>query len=259
MLQDFGTLLYLNTNFMEGGEGRLVLSFRYFDPTDPIVILFFTPTEILLYAERAPDAEALRAPDALAGRPYGKSTALALWAARKAIGNYRGRLEDLINELQDLERQFDHPRYRQLVLEFSRVFDRLEDLRDVLLTLEETTVAEVETRYVSFDWKVLLAENSNLVDRCQHRINMLRDIAHDHEIQTTSELNRRIERLNDVVRRLTAITLILMIPTLITSHFGMNFTRMPELGAPWGYPAVIAAEVTLLVAGAIAFRRIGWL
>ena len=55
------------------------------------------------------------------------------------------------------------------------------------------------------------------------RLAMLRDLSRDHELRVTTELNLRIEKLNDVVKRLTAITVILMIPTLIASHFGMNF------------------------------------
>ena len=41
--------------------------------------------------------------------------------------------------------------------------------------------------------------------------------------------------LNVVVKRLTAFTVILMIPTLIAGIYGMNFLYMPELAWPFGY------------------------
>jgi magnesium transporter len=66
-------------------------------------------------------------------------------------------------------------------------------------------------------------------------------------------------RLNEVVKTLTALTIILMSMTLIASVYGMNFVHMPELrwhqGYLWalGLMAVIGASVAAL------FRRIDWL
>lgn len=88
---------------------------------------------------------------------------------------------------------------------------------------------------------------------------MLKDVMRDHELQVTMELNRRIERLNDVVKRLTAITVLLMVPTLIASHFGMNFAYMPELKIPWVYPFVVGFQIVIVGVGIYIFRKIGWL
>jgi magnesium transporter len=87
---------------------------------------------------------------------------------------------------------------------------------------------------------------------------VLRDLRQDYETEATSGLNKKIAKLNDVVRKLTAIIVILMIPTLIASHFGMNFTHMPELAVPWAYPAVIVFQVILLGAGIYIFHKIDW-
>jgi magnesium transporter len=87
----------------------------------------------------------------------------------------------------------------------------------------------------------------------------LRDLRQDFETQTTSDLNSRIVRLNDVVKKLTAITVILMIPNLIASHFGMNFVNMPELQVPWAYPAVIAFQFIFMGMGFWYFHKIDWL
>jgi magnesium transporter len=66
-------------------------------------------------------------------------------------------------------------------------------------------------------------------------------------------------RLNEVVRRLTASSIILMSVTLIAGIYGMNFDRMPELGWTYGYP--FALGLMVLVAGGLAllFKRIDWL
>lgn len=54
----------------------------------------------------------------------------------------------------------------------------------------------------------------------------------DFSIRASEDLNKRILKLNNVVTRLTAVTVIFMLPTLIASHFGMNFQFMPELHQP---------------------------
>ncbi|MBI4336850.1 MAG: magnesium transporter CorA family protein [Chloroflexi bacterium] len=256
---DFSALLALSANFLEAVEGRIVLSLEHFDVPDPNNLLFLSGDKAILYSKAPPTPEALQGLGKLFSKPYGKSTALAFLVLKGTVANYKAKLESLIAGTRDLEQQFDVQKHRNLVLEFERLFDRLEDLHEILIKLEETTLKEVETRYISFDYKVLLAEASNLLDRCRNRFNMLKDLARDHEMQVTSELNRRIERLNEVVKRLTAVTVILMVPTLIASHFGMNFAYMPELRVPWAYPAVVIAQVVLVVAGVVVFRRIGWL
>jgi magnesium transporter len=60
--------------------------------------------------------------------------------------------------------------------------------------------------------------------------------------------------LNLVVKRLTALTVILMVPTLIAGIYGMNFLNMPELGWTLGYPFALGLML-LAVACAVAFFR----
>jgi Mg2+ and Co2+ transporter CorA len=128
-----------------------------------------------------------------------------------------------------------------------------------VLRLQERVYPQIETEYISFDYRVLVAEVNSLEGRYRRRLSMVRDLRQDFETQTTSELNTKIVKLNDVVKKLTAITVILMIPNLIASHFGMNFANMPELSVAWAYPAVIIFQFLFMGLGFWWFRRIGWL
>ncbi len=65
-------------------------------------------------------------------------------------------------------------------------------------------------------------------------------------------------RLNEVMKVLTVVTVILLPPTLIAGIYGMNFQRMPELSSPYGYPAALASMVLMAVGFAWYFRRRGW-
>ncbi|MEP6758511.1 MAG: CorA family divalent cation transporter [Actinomycetota bacterium] len=75
------------------------------------------------------------------------------------------------------------------------------------------------------------------------------------ELQVAKEANK----LNDTVRTLTAWAGILVVPTLIASIYGMNFTRMPELGWHLGYPFAIALMSAASFALWLMFKRRGWL
>ena len=52
--------------------------------------------------------------------------------------------------------------------------------------------------------------------------------------------------MNTVMRTLTSVTIIMMIPTLITSMFGMNLINGME-SKPWGF--VIAIILSIAVSG----------
>ena len=64
--------------------------------------------------------------------------------------------------------------------------------------------------------------------------------------------------LNAIMKRLTAFTVVLMVPTLIAGIYGMNFDRMPELDWALGYPFALALMVVAAGAAISWFRRRGW-
>lgn len=63
--------------------------------------------------------------------------------------------------------------------------------------------------------------------------------------------------LNVVMKQLTLISIILMIPTLIASIFGMNVPNFME-NSLWALPAIIFGSLVFSVAGVILFRKRQW-
>lgn len=63
--------------------------------------------------------------------------------------------------------------------------------------------------------------------------------------------------LNVVMKQLTLISIILMIPTLIASIFGMNVPNFME-DVPWALPVIIFSSVMLSLLGVMLFRRRQW-
>jgi hypothetical protein len=256
---DFVPLTRLNTNFLQSSDQYLILNVKDVDVEDPNNLLFLTDSEVFLYAKKPPAPDALKPFEGILAKPFGRSTVITFVVLNKVLESCKGWIEYLIGQVRELEQNFDYARYRDLSLRFERFDDMLEELHDLLLKLEERSVKRVDTRAISVDYSILIAENLSLQGRCGRRISMLKDLVREHEMRATNELNRRIERLSEVVRRLTAVTVILMLPTLVASHYGMNFVHMPELQSPWAYPAVIISQVSLLVTGVLVFRKIGWL
>jgi magnesium transporter len=64
--------------------------------------------------------------------------------------------------------------------------------------------------------------------------------------------------LNAIMKRLTAFTVVLMVPTLIAGVYGMNFVHMPELAWGLGYPFALGLMLLTVIAAVTWFRRRGW-
>ncbi|WP_019180433.1 magnesium and cobalt transport protein CorA [Microbacterium yannicii] len=64
---------------------------------------------------------------------------------------------------------------------------------------------------------------------------------------------------NDQVKKISGWAAILFGPTLVGTIYGMNFTYMPELDWPWGYPMALALMAATSATLYIVFKRHHWL
>jgi magnesium transporter len=64
---------------------------------------------------------------------------------------------------------------------------------------------------------------------------------------------------NTVIKIFTVVTVVFMPPTLIASIYGMNFSFMPELSWPWGYPVAILLMVISSLSFLWYFKKKKWL
>ncbi len=123
-------------------------------------------------------------------------------------------------------------------------------LRDLVLTLRQFEGRFISVKNVPyfqdvFDHLLRLAEKTDLMREA---------------IATTFEgyLSILSNSLNEVMKRLTALTVILMAPTLIAGIYGMNFKFIPASPNPFGFYAIVALMTFLIIALSCYFKKKKW-
>ena len=118
--------------------------------------------------------------------------------------------------------------------------------RDTILSLSRVEFAAIrpELRPYLRDVHDRMVRIGDLLDSFRDELTTLLDI---HATQVSN-------RLNEVMKVLTAFTVILLPVTLVTGIYGMNFHDMPELGWRLGYPWALGLMVAVGL-GVYAFLR----
>jgi Mg2+ and Co2+ transporter CorA len=252
-------LLELNTNFSQVTSQYLLLNIKEYSNEKPDNLLFLTEDTVFLCSRNVPSLTIVETFEDVLQKSFGKSTIMTFLVLNQILDKHIQQLESFGGRIRKLEDNFNHDEYRILSMEFERYSDVLEEFHDLIIALQERRYKQMETQFIAFDYRVLIAESQSLQARCRRRLSYLKDLRQDHELKSTEELNQKIVRMNDILKKLTSITVILMLPTLIASHFGMNFYHMPELRIWWVYPAVILAQIVIMGVFFVIFRKIDWL
>lgn len=64
---------------------------------------------------------------------------------------------------------------------------------------------------------------------------------------------------NHIIKLFSVMAVLFLPPTLVASIYGMNFSFMPELDKPWGYPVALALMVAAALLPYWIFKRRNWL
>lgn len=189
----------------------------------------------------------------------GSSVGALLYAVLDTVvDGYFPIIDGLNDRVDELEAQLfgdatDSEGLRQLLglkrtmLELRRVVAPLRDVTNALLRREVPIIDERAVPYLNdlYDHLVRVIDS----------LDLLRDL-----VSATLDANLAATNnsLNAVMKRLTAFTVVIMLPTLVAGIYGMNFRAMPELTWPYGYPVALALMAALVVAAVAYFRRHGW-
>jgi magnesium transporter len=148
---------------------------------------------------------------------------------------------------------------RAMLEQIGRKGDMISNIRDSLGTLE---------RLIGFFGQRLREERATpgLRERLADLTSDIKGLA-DHanfvSQKTTFLLDASLGLIgieqNRIMQIFSVVSVVFLPPTLVASIYGMNFHVMPELSAPWGYPAALVVIVLSAVLPFMIFRRKGWL
>jgi magnesium transporter len=167
----------------------------------------------------------------------------------RKIGNKLDALEEEIFEGRSEEIVRDISNAKQEIINFRKV---IRPQRPVLRDLES-----VKQRYLAPDLDLEIYFD-DIVDAHERIWDMLEN--YKEVVEALEESNESVisHRVNDVLRVLTAISVIVLPLTLLASIWGMN-VRVPGEHSITGFWIVIGAMFVILVASVAYFRRRGWL
>jgi magnesium transporter len=119
------------------------------------------------------------------------------------------------------------------------------------------------TRFLPAEASALVADMVDQFDRIRSLADgereYLEGVIEFYRIRTETKRAIAAERQNEDVRKISAWAAVIAVPTLISSIYGMNFERMPELSVTFGYPVAVAVMLAVSLAIYSLFRRSGWL
>lgn len=93
--------------------------------------------------------------------------------------------------------------------------------------------------------------NDQLIESAKNTLKTIQNIRSAHMTLVSS-------RLNQVVRTLTALTIVLTIPTIVGTFYGMNVS-VPLGESPHAFTFIVAMTTTLIAAVLYLFRKNRWL
>ncbi len=97
----------------------------------------------------------------------------------------------------------------------------------------------------------LMLSNGQLIETCTSNLKNMVNIREAYSTIMTNNLNR-------VIKVLTALTIILTVPTIISSFYGMNVT-LPGAQTPHAFWSVLAGTAGIVIVLLAIFRRNRWL
>ena len=172
----------------------------------------------------------------------------AFFPALDGLSDRIDALEDrIVSGQQDGETLRTVLRVKRELLELRRVLAPMRDVANAFLRRDNATVDDAALPYYADLYDHLV--------RILDQVDLLRDLvaaAMDANLSVTSN------NLNAVMKRLTAVTVILILPTIVSGIYGMNFVHMPELDWPLGYPLAIGIMGAVMAGAFLYFRAHDW-
>jgi magnesium transporter len=165
----------------------------------------------------------------------------------RKMGNKLDRVEEDIFEGRSELIVRDISNVKQEIINFRKI---IRPQRPVLRDLERT-----KQRYLAPDMDIYFDDIVDASERIWDMLENYKEVVEALEDTNESVLSHRV---NDVLRVLTAFSVVVLPLTLVASIWGMN-VRVPGEGTTPAFWLIIAGMLALLVSMLVFFRSRGWL
>lgn len=189
----------------------------------------------------------------------GHAVAVPIYSLLDAIvDSYFPVVDEIAEEVEDVESAMFRPGAQSHQAEIFRLKRELLNLRRIL-----APEREVLNTLIRRDEPVLGEETLPYFQDVYDHVMRVLDTVDLNRDQLSGLLDAHLSvvsnRLNTVMKRMTALATILMSVNLVASNYGMNFKLMPEEEWAYGYPFALTLMVAIGLILTYIFRRIDWL
>jgi magnesium transporter len=169
-------------------------------------------------------------------------------------------LEEEIDELEDQVERWPQERVRERISELRHdllhIRRTLSPTRDAMRSVIDGRVDLEGKELFDRDAELHFADSYEKILRATEALELARDLVAGvrdyHQAKVANDQN-------EVMKRLTAVASILLLPTFIVGVYGQNFRHIPELAWAWGYGWSWALIVVTTVIQLWLFRRNRWI
>lgn len=174
------------------------------------------------------------------------------------VDDYLPLLDIMSERMDDLEDQIFGDFQSQSIEEIFRIKKMLLHLRRSVTPLRDVfnTLLRREQPLFAREIHVYFQDVYDHLIRVADTIDTLRDL-----LGSTMDAYLSVSgnRMNQVMKRLTSISTILMSVTLIAGIYGMNFNYMPELEWKYGYTFALGSMIAVGLGIYLYLRKVKWL
>jgi magnesium transporter len=174
------------------------------------------------------------------------------------VDDYMPLLDILSDHMDDLEDDIFGDFQPEAIQDIFRVKKQLLFLRRSITPLRDVfnTMLRREQPIFARETHVYFQDVFDHIIRVADTIDTLRDM-----LGSTMDAYLSVSgnRMNQIMKRLTSVSTILMSVTLVAGIYGMNFTLMPELQWRFGYVFALLSMVVIGLALYFYLRKVKWL
>ncbi|PIR07366.1 MAG: magnesium and cobalt transport protein CorA [Candidatus Komeilibacteria bacterium CG11_big_fil_rev_8_21_14_0_20_36_20] len=168
-------------------------------------------------------------------------------------------LDHISRDIEEVEKRIFKGEEKKVVKEILYIKRNIVDFRRIMQAHKNIIKKLTNTHTKSFMPDKTKIYFINILDRTKDIWDILE--AQKENINTFQETNESLisYKLNDIMRILTIISVIMIPANLVASIFGVNAKYMPFIGQPFDFYMIIAIMFTVMLLFMIYFRKKDWL